>query len=85
MILLFIIGAYFLGWAVCVSILARWGKDLGWDYSDPEPWIDDWQSNKEAYAGISLAWPIILLAVTLALTWKFLLFVADALIHILQK
>ena len=59
--LLFFIVVYVVGYFVCLIFLVNFGKVLGLDYSSRDPDWDDWENNATAYAGISFAWPMILI------------------------
>lgn len=52
---------YVIGYFVCLIFLVNFGKALGLDFSNRDQDWDDWENNATAYAGISFAWPILLI------------------------
>jgi hypothetical protein len=73
MVLTFI-GIYLTGYFVTLTFLKFFGKKLGVDFDGGSPWLDDFQSNAEAYSAFSLFWfltvPIALVMGSLSLLDK---------------
>jgi hypothetical protein len=72
MVLLYFFIAYVIGYFICLVILANFGKALGMDYtkSDEDSYWEDWDNNATGYAGISFAWPFLLIFGFVYLIWS---------------
>jgi hypothetical protein len=55
---------YFIGYPISVTLMHKFHKELGMDYNEPKTYVnhDDWENNAQAFAGISVAWPLFWLA-----------------------
>ena len=81
MIIYFII-AYIIGYIVSLTILIKWGKRMGIDYSGPhDGWYDDWTDNKSAYTGISFASWLFVVMILLVGIWKGLKFITGKFVN----
>jgi hypothetical protein len=49
---------YPLGFLITLTFFKYFGKRIGFDYDnyDKSSWYDDWESNEEAYFGLSTMW-----------------------------
>ena len=49
---------YPLGFLLTLTFFKYFGKRIGFDYDDYDKsaWYDDWESNEEAYFGLSTMW-----------------------------
>ena len=58
--ILFYIAMYFIGYAISVILMHKFHKELDLDYNKPKTYVDcdDWDNNAQAFAGISVAWPL---------------------------
>jgi hypothetical protein len=52
-----LIPIYLIGFVISLTFLKYFGKRLGIDYDQDEPYsYDDWESNEQAYFGFSIFW-----------------------------
>jgi len=54
--ILYFIGTYLIGFFITLTFLKLFGKRIGFDYDGGSTWIDEWQSNAEAYIVFSFMW-----------------------------
>lgn len=47
---------YIVCFLVTIISLHKWGKRMGFNYDQPHPSNDDWDSNTQAYLVFSLVW-----------------------------
>jgi len=52
---------YIAGYFLTIMVLGTWGEKWGMNYENTDKDWDDWEDNASAYAGISFAWPMLLL------------------------
>ena len=59
MILIYVI-IYIVGYLLSVTLMHKFHKALDMDYNEPKTYVnhDDWDNNAQAFAGISVAWPL---------------------------
>lgn len=59
MILIYII-IYIVGYLLSLTLMHKFHKALDMDYNEPKTYVnhDDWDNNAQAFAGISVAWPL---------------------------
>ena len=71
MITLILLLAYPLGYALTLILLHTFKRRLGIDVYDEPPagYEDDWQSNSDAYAAWSFAWPLLWIIFVVNLVW----------------
>jgi hypothetical protein len=80
MIVIFLV-IYIEGYFVSLWVMHRYKKELGIDHYDPPHSIfyDSYSSNAEAYAMMSLIWPIMVIILILSFIWKGLMFISKKL------
>jgi hypothetical protein len=59
MTVLSVILVYVIGYILTLILLHKFKSPMGIDVYDGQHDDDDWQSNSEAYAGWSFAWPLL--------------------------
>jgi len=76
-----ILAIYFVGYFTSLWAMHTYKKELDIDdYNPPHPrHYDDYDSNAEAYAGMSFAWPLFWLAMSIRLLWRGLLSISKQL------
>lgn len=79
--LLTILAIYATGYFLSLWAMHSFKDELDinhYDYTN-DGWDDDWDSNAEAYAGMSFAWPIFWFAMSIRLLWRGLLSISKQL------
>lgn len=62
---------YVIGFIITLFILHKWNKELDIDnYDNSDNEHGDWNSNAQAYAAWSLAWPFVILFISCVSAWK---------------
>lgn len=66
---------YAIGYFISLFAMHKYKEQLDINHYDPphDGWYDDWDSNAEAYVGISFAWPLFWAGMVIALFWKILI------------
>jgi hypothetical protein len=67
---------YAIGFVIILFVLHKWKKELdidNFDNHDDDEYYNDWDSNAQAYAVWSLAWPIVAPFFVGAMLWKVIL------------
>ena len=73
---------YAIGYFISLLILTQFGKTWGLDYSNEDRDPDDWENNASAYAGISCAWPMLLVFGIAYCFWQGLVRLSQFLINL---
>lgn len=62
MVTILYIIVYIVGYFLTLLFFKRFGKKLGFDYSEPKTYAnyDDWGSNEKAYTFFAICWPIVM-------------------------
>jgi hypothetical protein len=76
--LLTILAIYIVGYFTSLWAMHTFKNELDINHYDPphDGWYDDYNSNAEAYAAISFAWPLFWFAMFLMLIWRGLMFIS---------
>jgi hypothetical protein len=72
---------YIIGYFASLWAMHTFKNQLHINHYDPphDGWYDDYDSNAQAYASMSFAWPLALIIVILSLIWKGLMFISKKL------
>jgi len=77
---------YVIGFSITLFILHKWKEELNIDnYDIPNDDYDNWNSNAEAYAVWSLAWPLIVILFSVIIIWKGILMFSKLMQNIIEK
>ncbi len=72
---------YIIGYFASLWAMHTFKNQLDINHYDPphDEWYDDYDSNAQAYAAMSFAWPIALIILILVSVWKGLMFISKKL------